>query len=164
MKSKWKWVACVIGIVIVAFIALIFDLAGGPTIVQEYIRHDKPENLSFSFSGCNDSTYPPEAVDSTSWAGDTLTVDVTITPNCGTTWLFGSYKIVGENDLILGYKTIAPTFIACNCDYTATYQISGLDKKNYNITIKEYAFINRYPASLRMLFDIGPDIVEVGDL
>lgn len=157
--------------VVILFLALlglvgivIFDLFGGPTIVQEYISHKQPENLSFSFSGCESSTYPPEAVDNTSWVGDTLNIDVTITPNCGTTWLFGSYKQVGSDELILGYKTIAPSFVGCNCDFKAKYSISGLEKKDYKIKIKEYSFINKVPKSLRMVYGIGDDIVEEGEL
>lgn len=161
MKPKWKWIAILGGTLFASITGFGFDIAGGPTIVREHISHSKPDNLSFSFSRCNGSSHSIDTVDKASWNMGSLTIDVVVTPNCGTTWLLGSYKIVDESELILGYKTISPALIGCNCDFKATYQIHNLDRRDYNITIKEYAFINKAPKTLRMLYDIGPDIVEI---
>lgn len=164
MKTILKWTGALFALLVLVVAGMAFEVLGGPVIVQEYLRHEQPDNLSFSFSRC-EGHGPRSGPDSVqSWSGDTLRVDVNITPNCGTTWLFGSYRLQGEDELVLGYKSIVPGFVACDCNFKAAYEIAGIEKKDYRVTVREYALINRVPLLVRALIEGSEDLVWVEEL
>ncbi|MCC6076665.1 hypothetical protein ACFPTX_02925 [Pseudomonas sp. GCM10022188] len=140
---------------------LFFHLVGGATIVQEYFWHDAPEELGFSFDFCSRGTNEHPGVREIVWNKDTAIINTVLAPNCGTTWLFGNYKVEGGNKLILGYKSIVPSLTACNCNYRAIYRVEGLERKEYEVEIREYAFINKTPWLMRVMMEMDPGIVEI---
>lgn len=130
-------------------------------MVSEYFKHESPAELAFSFSYCsagNKLGGNPAAIN---WQGEVAVIDVAISSNCGTTWIFAGYKLEEPGKLVLGYKSIVPWVIGCNCSYPATYRITGLEKRDYKIELREYAFINEVPWLVRSMMDVMPDIVEV---
>lgn len=145
--------------VLAGMLAILFHLAAGATVIQEYSRHQKPDELDFSFSYCDENS--PANENKIVWQEDVAVIDVTLSPNCGTSWIFGNYKVLESGTLVLGYKSIVPSVIGCNCRYPATYRIAGLEKKDYEIELREYAFINKVPWLLRSWIEMGPDVVEV---
>lgn len=161
MNRALKYSLIGLAVICAGALALLFHLAAGATIVVEYFHHEEPDELDFSFSYCHAD---PQTEDSTSkieWKDGVAIIDVTLSPNCGTSWVFGNYKVDESGTLVLGYKSIAPSIIGCDCGYPATYRIAGLEKRDYEIELREYAFINKVPWLLRSWMEMGPDIVEI---
>ena len=158
---KYVWLA--LALVLVTIMSIFFNIVGGPTIVTEYLKHEQSEDLDFTFSYCVGESESEESVDSIEWGSGRVTIDVTLKPNCGTTWLFGDYRLKG-NELVLGYKSIMPGLIACDCPYKATYEISGLEKKKYEIKLKEYAFIYKNPLVYKLFVGEVDDHVQIESL
>lgn len=146
-------------VILAGLLTLVFHLAAGATILREYFQHEAPDELDFSFSYCNaDSQLDEGGIE---WEGDVAVIHVILSPNCGTSWIFGNYKAVEPGTLVLGYKSIVPSIIGCDCGYPATYRITGLEKGEYEIELHEYAFINKVPWLLRHFIDMSADIVEI---
>lgn len=160
MRPILKWISVAAGVLLLFIMGIAFDVVNGPVIVREYLDHDQPDGLSFSFSRCSESSHSVDTVKSTRWDHGVLTVDAVVTPNCGTAWLLGSYKVVDDDRLVLGYKTIAPGLVACHCDFAVSYEIHGIARREYRIELEEYAFIHKIPAMARMLGYEEEDIVE----
>lgn len=142
-------------------VALLFHLVAGATIVEEYFHHEAPDELDFSFSYCRADSQAEDHTSKIVWQDEVAVIDVTLSPNCGTSWIFGDYKVHESGTLVLGYKSIVPSILGCDCGYPATYRIAGLEKKDYEIEFREYAVIHKVPWLLRSWMDMGPDIVEI---
>jgi len=159
MNRALKFSLIGLALVLAGMLVLLFHLAAGATVIQEYFYHEAPEELDFSFSYCRANSQANES--KIIWQEDVAVIDVTLSPNCGTSWLFGNYKVLESGTLVLGYKSIVPSIIGCDCGYPATYRITGLEKKGYEIELREYAFINKAPWLLRSWIEMGPDVVEI---
>src|SRR5690554_6045006 len=160
MNRALKYSLIGLAVPLACVLALLFHLAAGPTIVEEYFNHEAPDDLDFSFSCCSADSQDADDTSKIVWQEDVAIVDVTLSPNCGTSWIFGNYKVLESGKLVLGYKSIVPSIIGCDCGYLATYRIAGLEKRDYEIELREYAFINRTPWLVRSWVETGPDIVE----
>ncbi|MBK1853322.1 hypothetical protein FE845_18420 [Marinobacter sp. 1-4A] len=160
MNRALKYSLIGLAVLLACVLALLFHLAAGPTIVEEYFNHEAPDDLDFSFSYCSADSQDADDTSKIVWQEDVAIVDVTLSPNCGTSWIFGNYKVLESGKLVLGYKSIVPSIIGCDCGYPATYRIAGLEKRDYEIELREYAFINRTPWLVRSWVETGPDIVE----
>ncbi len=161
MNRALKYSMIGLAFLLAGVLALLFHLAAGATIVKEYFQHEEPDELDFSFSYCRADAQAEVNISKISWQDDVAVIDVTLSPNCGTSWIFGNYKVHDSGTLVLGYKSIIPSIIGCDCGYPATYRIAGLEKRDYDIELREYAFINRVPWLVRSWMEIGPDIVEI---
>lgn len=118
-----------------AFSVLLFFLFGGPLIIEEYLKRESKDELSFSFSSCKDDTkYLNDQILSSRIEENTLFVKVAATPSCGTTWIFGDYSINGQN-IELQYKPVLVSTMACICAHELEYEIEGISEKGYKITI-----------------------------
>ena len=116
-------------------LVLLFFLLGGPLIIDEYLKRESKDDLSFSFSSCkDDSKYLNDQILSLRIEGDILFVRATATPNCGTTWIFGDYSINGQN-IELYYKPVLASVLACICAHELEYEVEGISVKDYKITI-----------------------------
>ncbi|MDH0097446.1 hypothetical protein L1F06_023380 [Ectopseudomonas hydrolytica] len=154
-----KYLSWALGALFSLTAVILFHLAGGGTIVHEYFRHDPPEELEFSFGLCESEPRKPTRPEEILWKENTATINVILSPNCGTTWLLGNYKVEEGSKLVLGYKSIVPSIIGCDCNYPATYRIKGLENKEYEIELREYAFINKVPWLMQKIADMDQDIV-----
>lgn len=161
MNRALKYSLIGLAVLLAGVVALLFHLVAGATIVEEYFHHKAPDELDFSFGYCRADTQAEDHTSKIVWQDDVAVIDVTLSPNCGTSWIFGDYKVHEPGTLVLGYKSIAPSILGCDCGYPATYRIAGLEKKDYEIELREYAVINKVPWLLRNWMDIGPDIVEI---
>ena len=154
---------CLALIVVISF-AAIFNLFSGPVIVAEIFKHQQSEDLDLSFAYCRNESGARESIDSLSWSSGGLKIEATLTPGCGTTWLFGDYRINEDNELLLGYKSISPYTLACVCPYKVTYEISDIEKRDYTIRFKEYAVISKAPMIYKWIVGDVDDYVSVGEL
>jgi hypothetical protein len=102
----------------------------GPKVVAD------SKNLEFSVSECGNS-YWGNIVKDAYWEGNKLIVQVVDSMNCCPKKVSGSYKI--ENDKISFFVSESSGFIvcACNCDNTATFEISNIDKKEYTLNFSK---------------------------
>ena len=148
MKKK-----IIIVIVTLTLSGLIFHFSAGETIVSEYLTREQKENLEFSFGLCRDEFAYKNEITSSYWSkGGTLSVKGTATPNCGTTWIFGDYELTGE-DLTLSYSPIMGSLVGCVCGYPVEYEIEGLEKREYNISLIELGGVYKQPMLLKMIFE-----------
>ncbi len=133
--GKYKRHLKYISLILFVFLAVFtFYAFGGHLILREYLTREYQRDLKFSFSSCNeDKLTPAQRVVEQGWEGNTLTVKGVVSPNCATTWLFGSYSTMGDNQLNLEYKPILSGLMACTCDYEVNYEISGLTQQDFDI-------------------------------
>ncbi|WP_420590513.1 hypothetical protein [Bacterioplanoides sp.] len=152
MKNHFKALISVLSLILLIVSLLSFDLIGGPTIISEYSNHNQHKSLSFSFSWCEEEVTSKNQVISTQWKHSSLIIKTTLTPNCGTTWLFGNYRMTNSNEIILEYKPIVPNVVGCNCAFRATYVIDGLNQKDYEILIVPEEPVIELPLIMRPLY------------
>ena len=103
-------------------------------------RNSQPENLSLSFEKCSEPGPFFEAyVEKTEWLeGDVFYGLVAIPANCSDDYWAGNYRIENDNELVLEYTTIrAGGEDACLCRTELEYQIAGLEKRDYSISIHQ---------------------------
>ena len=101
------------------------------------------KNLKFSTGKCNQGINPyntTEGLFNHTWVSDnTLVVEGYVNTFCGGAIIKGSYLIEG-NDLILEYDIkITGAITLCNCPHKVIYEISELEKKDYNIILRQLA-------------------------
>ena len=142
MKKSAKITASTIIVVLVA--AVLFYSNAGPAIVSEYASRTSKDNLDFSFGFCGDELASEKPLSSNWIDENTLLVTGTATPNCGTSWIFGDYA-VDENNLTLTYKPVMPYLFACICNYDVEYEITNLERREYNIKLVESEGIYQEP-------------------
>lgn len=136
-----------------ALSVLLFFLLGGPLIIDEYLKRESKDELSFNFSSCkDDSKYLNDQILSSRIEGDTLFVKAAATPNCRTTWIFGDYSINGLN-LDLYYKPVLASVLACICAHELEYEIEGIGVKDYKITINHQEELYSDPSWFYNIFN-----------
>ncbi|NIB44797.1 hypothetical protein HBA55_34775 [Pseudomaricurvus alkylphenolicus] len=147
----------VLGLILTLATALavfVFNVMAGPTILGVYFGGELNDNLRFSFERCDDQEDAwKDSISRKYWNGNTLIVEGYAVPNCGTTWLFGDYHLDG-NHISLIYKPIMPSLAACVCAFDVEYQIAGLEKGDYTLSIAEEGGIFVEDSWYRRLLDI----------
>ena len=123
-----------LGFLLLVLLGSAFYMMAGPRIIEEAKNHNPPDELSFSFSYCGDENAKEEIVSSTWVDTNTLRVKAVATPGCGTSWLFGDYLLNG-NRLTLSYKAIMVGVLACKCGFPVEYEISPIEKADYEISL-----------------------------
>ncbi|MFT5594025.1 MAG: hypothetical protein ACI8SR_002412 [Oceanicoccus sp.] len=141
-----------------------FDLAAGPSIMSQMFFHQQADNLDFSFSQCEEDANDAPLSETKSWDNETLIINSEVYSNCGTVWLFGDYKINSNDELVLGYKAIDSTILACKCKFNVTYKINGIAKKDYKTSYKDYAYIVRTPFLLELFGGSNYDLEQSEEL
>ncbi len=137
MRKIYRFAIGLILIQVIALGAFVFHIMAGPTILDIYLDGKFKEDLSFTFKRCDDDKgIWKDSISEKYWEGDDLIVRGYAVPNCGTSWMFGDFHLSGDH-LSLKYKPIMPALAACVCAYDVTYQISGLEKKEYTLSIGE---------------------------
>ncbi len=134
------------------FLLLVFDTVGGPEIIKYTLDNDDQKDLSFSFSSCDeDSSSWVNRVESQEWVGNQLVIKGTVYPNCGASWLFGSYELDGDK-LSLNYKPAIGYFVACECKKNVTYTIDNIPKREYSVSFNEKEPLVFYPLINKVLY------------
>ena len=134
---------------------LVFHLSSGEEIVSEYLNRDEQDDLDFGFSYCVDEFAYKNRITASHWRKDgVFSIKGTATPNCGTTWIFGGYELEGDN-LILNYTPIMSSLFACVCGYPVEYEIKGLEKREYNVTLIEKGGVYKQPALFLKLLELS---------
>lgn len=156
MLNKRKIVRWALGSVlfcVVAILLILFDTWGGMTIIKYALENNEQDNLSFSFSSCrHDPGDRKNTVHSQKWADNRLTIEGTVHPNCGATWLFGSYDRESD-ELTLKYKSTIAYYFACTCPKRVTYTIDNIPKQQCNISFREEEPLQFNPAINYFLFE-----------
>ncbi len=152
-RGKKIGIGILLGLIVIA-LSFFFYVSGGRLIIGEYIKRDNNENLSFSFSRCSDDSGGRNEVLSSEWlTNEKILVKGIANPNCGTTWLFGDYRVKG-NSLTLVYSPVSVFALACVCSYQVEYEVSGLEKKDYEIRLSEENEIHEEPTFLYWLMGV----------
>lgn len=133
------------------FLFLVFDTAGGPEIIKYALENDSQENLSLSFSSCDEDS-GSNRVESQEWVGNQLIIKGAVYPNCGANWLFGSYELDGDK-LSLNYKPAIGYFFACECKKNVTYTIDNIPKREYSVSFNEKEPLVFHPLINKILYD-----------
>jgi hypothetical protein len=135
-------------------LSFLFYVLSGHLIIKEYITRESNPNLSFSFNHCSESGDGMDRVISSEWlSDDRLIIKGIVNPNCATTWLFGDYRI-NENSLSLIYSPVSMYFMACVCSHKVEYEISGIERKEYEIQFLEEGEIYEEPELLYWLMGV----------
>ncbi|MFT5260714.1 MAG: hypothetical protein ACI810_002469 [Gammaproteobacteria bacterium] len=134
---------------------LVFHLSSGEVIFSEYLNRDHHDDLDFDFSYCVDESAYKNRITDSHWGKDgVFSIKGTAAQNCGTTWIFGGYELEGDN-LILNYTPIISSLFACVCGYPVEFEITGLEKREYNITLIEKGGVYKQPALLLKLLELS---------
>jgi hypothetical protein len=132
-----KWLIRIAITLVLVLALLLFDIFGGFAIIQYALQNEGQDNLSFSYSSCDeDLGYGPSRTLRQEWVGEQLIIEGVVHPNCGTNWMFGSYTQEGDK-LTLNYKSTIAYFLACACTKKVTYKISDIPVRDYTVSFNE---------------------------
>ena len=107
----------------------LFYSFAGHVVVAEYFKREGTPSLKFTFSRCTNTQNEKHEIISSEWNKDNVFVlKGVVIPDCGTTWIFGSYK-VNENQLTLIYSPVMASLLACTCAHNVEYKVTG-DRKS----------------------------------
>lgn len=145
MKRRSKILIWVIASIFTLTALVFLDWLGAIVIANQYLFEQTPREFSFSFKRCGGNEGPiTDFVTSRNWNGRTLVIKGVASPNCAATWLFGGYKIAGD-ELSLTYSSVQFGAMACVCPTEVQYEIEGLPAKDYKISIEEGPLIEYRP-------------------
>ncbi|GAA6136024.1 hypothetical protein NBRC116188_28140 [Oceaniserpentilla sp. 4NH20-0058] len=135
--TVFKKIVIVIGMILSLLFGFAFHLAGGSLVIKEVLKHQPKENLDFSFSSCDEENkYRKDQVLSAIRTDNKIVIKAGVAPNCGTIWMLGDYEI-HQNKLILKYRPILGSFLACKCSHEVEYVIDEFPLNRYEIEIKD---------------------------
>ena len=152
MHKIYKYALILAAIQAVALAAVVFHIMAGPTIIGEYLNSNFKDNLEFTFQRCDDeSTVFNNTISKSYWNGSDLIIEGVVVPNCGATWMFGDYQASGNN-LVLKYRPIYSSLMLCECAQDVQYRISGMEKRDYELSIIEEGGVIVEPTWYHKLF------------
>ena len=138
IKTLLKWVLAIFVLFVLYALNYVFAVN---VIISEYFSHEQAPNLDFEFHNCfSGPSRNPQEVKSLDWQNGKLQIEANLTPNCGTTWVYGNYELEGDK-IELQYTSILSTAYGCLCDIEAVYEIEGLEQRDYKISIKETKWV-----------------------
>ena len=145
------------GAIIATLIAtfLFLDAIGVFAILGHYTTQKQQSDLVFSFKSCEKTgNINKNTVLSARWESESLVVTGYAFPNCSARWLFGSYKLDG-NKMLLNYSPVEPSSeaSACECPRNVRYEIGGLRRADYDISISEGADVEYTPLIAKLFHE-----------
>jgi len=125
---------------------LVIFLVGymGFALAQDAADKKASPSLKFSSTACDPGleafdrrSRVPESIISTDWVSEKeLSVVAYVRTYCSKVEMTGDYEING-NTLILKYRiTWGDAFSRCMCAHKLVYDLTGIEKKDYNVTIE----------------------------